>query len=299
VADLQNIQKHKLDDPEDENPSWIVKLYSYFHQDDVLSLLMEFCPGADLLTMLQKYESFTEEQTRFYATELVLALEFVHKHYGPLKYLKPGNILRDKLGHIKVSLSDFNKITGYSTQHHWTKLNRSEIEKPYDADEDFYVGSMERMIAWNKARSSSFCSLYIAPEIIKQQIMEAPEEISDSCDWWTLGVVMYEMMLGYSPFWATLPEHTYHKIMNWKMCLQFPKHSMTGTAENLIRGLICDRKDRLTVDNIKGHPWFKGLDWNNYSGTSGKVPFMPVVAHEFDTSNFDVDFLDADFNIFI
>jgi serine/threonine kinase 38 len=121
---------------------------------------------------------------------------------------------------------------------------------------------------------------YIAPEVFAQT------GYGEECDWWSLGVIMYECLVGYPPFYAEDPMATCRKIVNWKKTLVFPDEARLSTeAEDLIRKLICDSSNRLDYEGIKSHKFFKGIDWDNLRKL--KAPFVPELSSEVDTSNFD------------
>jgi len=121
---------------------------------------------------------------------------------------------------------------------------------------------------------------YIAPEVFAQT------GYGQECDWWSLGVIMYECLVGYPPFYAEDPMATCRKIVNWKKTLVFPEEAnLSPHARDLIEKLICDADKRLTFDAIKAHPFFKGIDWS--SMRTMKAAILPNVTSEVDTQNFD------------
>lgn len=119
---------------------------------------------------------------------------------------------------------------------------------------------------------------YIAPEVFMKDV-----EYGNECDWWSVGVIMFEMLMGYPPFCSNTIRETYEKIMNWKYTLQFPPEiPISKNAKDLICKLICDRENRLDVDGIKAHPFFNGIDWDTISRS--KSPFIPNLNSPIDTS---------------
>jgi len=136
----------------------------------------------------------------------------------------------------------------------------------------------------NRSRKLAYSTVgtpdYIAPEVFAQT------GYGQECDWWSLGVIMYECLVGYPPFYAEDPMATCRKIVNWKKTLVFPDEAnLSPNARDLIEKLICDAEKRLTFDAIKNHPFFKGSDWTNMR--TMKAAITPNVTSEVDTQNFD------------
>ncbi|KMS94191.1 hypothetical protein BVRB_023890, partial [Beta vulgaris subsp. vulgaris] len=123
---------------------------------------------------------------------------------------------------------------------------------------------------------------YIAPEVFAQS------GYGKECDWWSLGVIMYECLVGYPPFYAEEPMQTCRKIVNWKRTLTFPAEvKLSPAAEDLIRNLITSSSKRFTFDQIKAHEFFKGIEWDTVKMRDSKAPIKPKVENEIDTQNFD------------
>jgi len=109
------------------------------------------------------------------------------------------------------------------------------------------------------------------------------------CDWWSVGVIMFEMLVGYPPFCSETPQETYRKIINWKHTLRFPEDcQVSREARDLIEKLCCDQRDRLGrngVDEIKNHPFFKNFKWDKIRDM--EPPIVPVLDNQYDTRYFD------------
>ncbi|KAL1921785.1 uncharacterized protein VTP21DRAFT_10427 [Calcarisporiella thermophila] len=278
---------------ESDSP-WIVQLYYSFQDPQYLYLIMEFLPGGDLMTMLIKYDIFSEDVTRFYMAECVLAIETIHKLGFIHRDVKPDNILIDKDGHIK--LSDFGLSTGFKRTHDSAYYQRL-LEQANNGNPDFgsnsinlTLSSKDRLATWKKNRRALAYSTvgtpdYIAPEIFLQQ------GYGSECDWWSLGTIMFECLVGYPPFCSDNAHETYRKIMNWKDHLYFPEDvHLSREAEDLIRRLICDAEIRLGrggSSEIKSHPFFAGVNWDTIRLV--QAPLVPVLTSITDTSYFPTD----------
>ncbi|KAF9198540.1 Serine/threonine-protein kinase [Haplosporangium sp. Z 27] len=293
---------------ESESP-WVVQLFYSFQDPQYLYLIMEFLPGGDLMTMLIKYDTFSEDVTRFYIAECVLAIEDIHKMGFIHRDIKPDNILIDRDGHIK--LSDFGLSTGFHKTHDsqfYQRLldgqikgnagkgsNNDGITTLQEGVESINLtfSSKDKLATWKANRRTLAYSTvgtpdYIAPEIFLQQ------GYGQECDWWSLGAIMFECLVGYPPFCSENAHETYRKIMNWREQLYFPEDvHLTPEAEDLIRRLICSPEMRLgrnSVHEIMSHPFFHGVDWVNIRRMES--PFVPVLTSITDTSYFPTEDLE-------
>ncbi|EGG25337.1 putative protein serine/threonine kinase [Cavenderia fasciculata] len=273
------------------NNPWIVNLYYSFQDANYLYLIMEYVPGGDMMTQLIKYDTFSEDATRFYIAETVLALHSIHKMNYIHRDIKPDNLLIDSKGHVKVS--DFGLCTGLQTNRVPTL---AEIYKKYEGDhleDNTSLGRSARFDSWKKQRrvlaySNVGTPDYTAPEVLMQNGYSA------ECDWWSVGVIMFEMLVGYPPFCSETQRETYHKIMNWKYTL--PKImeeakaevSLSPEAQDLIERLLTDSNNRIGVngaEEIQDHPFFRGVNWKNLRDT--QPPIVPIITSPTDTQNFD------------
>ncbi|CAO3667606.1 unnamed protein product [Rhizopus microsporus] len=273
---------------------WVVQLYFSFQDAQYLYLIMEFLPGGDLMTMLIKYDTFSEPVTRFYIAEIVLALEAIHNLGFIHRDVKPDNILIDKDGHIK--LSDFGLSTGFHKTHDSQYYQRL-LEGAQQNSSEVIINlntQKEKIATWKKNRRALAYSTvgtpdYIAPEIFLQR------GYGKECDWWSLGAIMFECLCGYPPFCSENPHETYRKIMNWKETLIFPEDQpISREAEDLIRRLICDHEHRLGrngAEEIKAHPFFYGINWEQLRNE--RSPHIPQLKSITDTSYFPIEELEA------
>ncbi|KIY71409.1 AGC/NDR protein kinase [Cylindrobasidium torrendii FP15055 ss-10] len=283
----------------ESNSPWVVQLFYSFQDPMYLYLVMEFLPGGDLMTMLIKYDTFSEDVTRFYMAECVLAIEAVHKMGFIHRDIKPDNILIDKEGHVK--LSDFGLSTGFHKQHdsnYYQRLLDSATKNggnPQAAQRNsvmvnsinLTMTSKEQIATWKANRRKLAYSTvgtpdYIAPEIFMQK------GYGYECDWWSLGTIMFECLVGYPPFCSETTHETYQKIMEWQRHLAFPDDvHLSAEAEDLVRRLIISADRRLPVEQTKKHSFFYGVDWDSLRHID--APFVPHLRSITDTSYFPTD----------
>jgi serine/threonine kinase 38 len=264
------------------NNTWIVDLQSSFQDEDHLYLVMEYLPGGDLMTLLIRKETLTEAETRFYISEIVSAIETVHKLNYIHRDLKPDNVLIDKAGHIKLSDFGLCKHAEIQSMNGDTLLKKQELGIPINPKT-----AQDKKAAFRRNRQLAFSTVgtpdYIAPEVFGQ------EGYSETVDWWSVGVILFEMLVGYPPFFSDEPSITCQKIMHWRKTLVIPSDAkLSPSAYDLIKRLICDADHRLGkngVEEIKSHSFFEGVNWHNLKNC--KSPNIPDLKSEIDTSNFD------------
>ncbi|XP_023964505.1 citron Rho-interacting kinase isoform X4 [Chrysemys picta bellii] len=235
--------------------TWIPQLHYAFQDKKNLYLVMEYQPGGDLLSLLNRYEDqLDESMVQFYLAELVLAIHSVHQMGYVHRDIKPENVLIDRLGHIK--LVDF--------------------------------GSAAKMTA-NKtvnARLPVGTPDYMAPEMLTVLNGDGKASHGPECDWWSLGIIAYDMTYGKSPFTEGTSTKTFNNIMNFQRFLKFPEDvKVSNEFLDLVQSLLCGLKERLDYEGLCCHPFFSKIDWKNIRNTP--PPFVPTLRSDDDTSNFD------------
>ncbi|XP_072155318.1 ribosomal protein S6 kinase alpha-2 isoform X1 [Bemisia tabaci] len=232
---------------------FIVRLHYAFQTEGKLYLILDFLRGGDLFTRLSKEVMFTEEDVKFYLAELALALDHIHSLGIIYRDLKPENILLDADGHI--SLTDF----GLSKQ-------------PLDDQKAFsFCGTVE----------------YMAPEVVNRK------GHSFAADWWSFGVLMYEMLTGSLPFQGANRKETMTQILKAKLGMP---QSLSQEAQLLLRVLF--KRNPLNrlgsgpggVEEIKAHPFFATIDWAKLYRKEIQPPFKPAVSRADDAFYFDSEF---------
>ncbi|KAK9531296.1 hypothetical protein VZT92_010729 [Zoarces viviparus] len=277
---------------------WVVRLYYSFQDKDNLYFVMEYIPGGDMMSLLIRLGIFKEELAQFYIAELTCAVESVHKMGFIHRDIKPDNILIDRDGHIK--LTDFGLCTGFRWTHDskyyqsgdHVRQDSMDFSKEWEDPTNCRCTDRLKPLERRKARQHQRClahSLvgtpnYIAPEVLLRT------GYTQLCDWWSVGVILYEMVVGQPPFLATTPLETQMKVINWKSMLHIPPPAkLSPEASDLIVKLCRSPEDRLGkngTDEIKAHPFFKDIDFSSDLRQQA-APYVPTIAHSTDTSNFD------------
>ncbi|CAH0551266.1 unnamed protein product [Brassicogethes aeneus] len=239
---------------------FLTALHSCFQTRDRLFFVMEYVNGGDLMFQIQRAKKFDEPRARFYAAEVTLALQFLHKHGVIYRDLKLDNILLDADGHCK--LADFGMCK---------------------------EGILDGIT------TATFCGTpdYIAPEILQEL------EYGASVDWWALGVLMYEMMAGQPPFEADNEDDLFESILHddvlypvWlsKEAVSILKGFMTKNSSKRLGCVVSQGQEAA----IQGHPFFKEIDWTALEQRKVKPPFRPRIKSRKDVANFDQEFTRED-----
>jgi serine/threonine protein kinase len=232
---------------------FIVRLHYAFQTPEKLYLVLDFLSGGELFFHLKEETKFDVERAKLYAAQIVLAIEHLHKNDIIYRDLKPENIVLDAKGNI--CLTDFG---------------------------------LAKTCITNATPTYTFCGTpeYLAPEILKGQ------GHAKAVDWWSLGVLLYEMLVGLPPFYSENINEMYELIL--KAPLKFPNF-VPSDAQSLLRGLL-EREEfkRLgsgptDAQEIKNHPFFSNIDWNKLYRKEYVMPFIPNIKDD-DTKYFDPEF---------
>ena len=253
---------------------WIVELKASFQEDDYLYLVMEYLPGGDLMNLLIQKDTLSEKEAKFYIAELILAIESIHNLDCIHRDIKPDNVLIDKNGHIKLSDFGLAKIS----------------DKLYEKEEEKYQNYLKNKkneknnkMTHNKNFSCVGTAYYVAPEVLNKNGYDK------DIDWWSVGIIFFEMLVGYAPFCSKETSEVCFKVVNWKDYLKIPKKTkISEEAKDLIFKMINNSNERLGkkgAEEIKKHPFFKDVDWDNIRNS--KAPFIPELKNEYDTKYFE------------
>ncbi|XP_059098243.1 cGMP-dependent protein kinase, isozyme 2 forms cD4/T1/T3A/T3B-like isoform X4 [Tigriopus californicus] len=237
---------------EESDCHFIVKLFKTFKDRKYLYMLMESCLGGELWTILRDRGNFDDSTTRFYTACVVEAFDYLHSRGIIYRDLKPENLLLDGVGFVKLVDFGFAKKLQVGRKT-WT-----------------FCGTPE----------------YVAPEVI----LNKGHDIS--ADYWSLGVLMFELLTGTPPFTGNDPMKTYNIILKGIDAIDFPRN-ITGRAKELIKKLCRDNPtERLGyqkggIRDIQKHKWFDGFNWEGLRTRTLNVPILPKIQSQLDTSNFD------------
>uniref|UniRef100_A0A6Q2XGK5 Protein kinase C n=1 Tax=Esox lucius TaxID=8010 RepID=A0A6Q2XGK5_ESOLU len=230
---------------------FLTHLHCTFQTRENLFFVMEYLNGGDLMFHIQNCQKFDVQRSTFYAAEIICGLQFLHSKGIVYRDLKLDNVLLDSEGHIKIA--DFGMCK-------------------------------ENMLG--DTRTSTFCGTpdYIAPEILLGQ------KYSSSVDWWSFGVLLYEMLIGQSPFHGHDEEELFQSIRTDDPC--YPRWLAKDAQDILIKLFVREPERRLGMKgNIRQHAFFNDTDWTALENREVEPPFRPTVKSPGDVSNFDKEFI--------
>ncbi|XP_068445592.1 microtubule-associated serine/threonine-protein kinase 3 isoform X3 [Clinocottus analis] len=247
-----------------ENP-FVVSMFCSFETRRHLCMVMEYVEGGDCANLLKNMGPLPVEMTQLYFAETVLALEYLHNYGIVHRDLKPDNLLITSMGHIKLTDFGLSKI---GLMNMTTNLYEGHMEKDTREFIDKQVcGTPE----------------YIAPEVILRQGYGKP------VDWWAMGVILYEFLVGCVPFFGDTPEELFGQVVSDDIIWPEGDDAVPLEAQDLITRLLrqspLDRLGTGGASEVKQHLFFLGLDWNGL--LRQKAEFIPQLEAEDDTSYFD------------
>ncbi|KAI8334743.1 kinase-like domain-containing protein [Chlamydoabsidia padenii] len=227
---------------------FVVNLWGTFQDDVFLYMVMDYVPGGELFSVLRRSKRFPDHVAKFYAAEVILAIEYLHAKDIVYRDLKPENLLLDAHGHVKITDFGFAKHVPDVT---WTLCGTPD---------------------------------YLAPEIIQSK------GYGMAVDWWSLGVLIFEMLAGHPPFFDDDHLKLYEKIIQGK--IKWPPYFEPSAKHLLERLLTSDLSKRYGnlkngAEDIKGHPWFDGVDFDLVAKRQIRAPYVPKLSGEGDANNFD------------
>ncbi|XP_070707157.1 microtubule-associated serine/threonine-protein kinase 3 [Pempheris klunzingeri] len=247
-----------------ENP-FVVSMYCSFETRRHLCMVMEYVEGGDCATLLKNMGPLPVDMARMYFAETVLALEYLHNYGIVHRDLKPDNLLVTSMGHIK--LTDFG-LSKVGLMNMTTNLYEGHIEK--DARE-----FLDKQVCGTPE--------YIAPEVILRQGYGKP------VDWWAMGIILYEFLVGCVPFFGDTPEELFGQVIsdeiNWPEGEDAPPSDSQELITLLLRQNPLERMGAGGAAEVKQHQFFHNLDWNSL--LRQKAEFIPQLESEDDTSYFD------------
>lgn len=270
---------------------FIVKLKASFQDSQFLYLVMEFLQGGDFMSLLIKKDILSEEESRFYIAEMILCIEAVHQAGCIHRDLKPDNVLISKSGHLQLSDFGLSKMSEDDLFPLSTDLNyKNNIDDSSSISSKPTPSLQEMQNAFQKKRKTRLMAYstvgtpdYIAPEVFGNK------GYGQEVDWWSIGVILFEMLVGYAPFCSDTPSETCQKIIKWERYFHIPPEAnLSPNAIHLIKSMVSPAERRLGLNGsaeIKKHPFFKGFDWSNVSKM--KAPFIPALKSDWDTAYFD------------
>eukprot|EP01090_Pellita_catalonica_P019047 TRINITY_DN632_c0_g1_i1.p1 TRINITY_DN632_c0_g1~~TRINITY_DN632_c0_g1_i1.p1 ORF type:complete len:389 (-),score=39.90 TRINITY_DN632_c0_g1_i1:78-1193(-) len=263
-ADLNILLEQKI--MQVASSPFVVRMYYSFHTQHHLFLVMEFMPGGDCYTLLRVMTKLPESMARMYIAETVLALEYLHSKGIVHRDLKPDNMLIGADGHIKLTDFGLSKMG----------LTRNVLSQSRQGDGDIVKNGSSSGVKGTPD--------YLSPEVIMGT------GHGKAVDWWALGCVLYEFLTGIPPFFGATPYEIFERI--FQRDIVWPDDGMSPLAKDLINKLLNQdpvaRLGARGAQDIKTHPLFAGLDWNDVLDHKQKAIFMPKVEGDQDLRYFAV-----------
>lgn len=303
---------------------WLTLLHSSFFDETHLYMVMEFMPGGDLMSLLIKEDTFSEDVTKFFMGEAAQAISSVHALGYIHRDIKPDNMLLDPRGHLKLTDLGLCKKVGdvtpweepdavlrqmaglpnpdwHATQNgsflaattNGTGHTHRGQDDPMAMSVDEQPPRRDPQTRREMAFSTCGTPDYISPEVLAAQNGASGYSYTCAADWWSLGVIMYECLVGYTPFYAEDPVATCRKILRWRQCLEMPaevKAKLSPECIDFLSRLLAGPEARIGspqngadfengFKQVVQHPWYRGYDWEGSLQREG--PLLPNGSREF------------------
>ncbi|CAO1301760.1 unnamed protein product [Diamesa hyperborea] len=249
ILSIVNVVKSKQVEHVKNEKNILTELSQKNHPFIVYLYILEFINGGELFSFLRKAKQFENHTAKFYACEIISALDYLHSLSIIYRDLKPENLLLDNLGHLKITDFGFSKkLKDFRT---WTLCGTPE---------------------------------YLSPEIIQNR------GHNKAVDWWSLGILIYEMLVGTPPFYSDNAFGIYEKILCGK--ITFPQNFCPVSRDLIKKLLQQDRTKRLGAmkngaNDIKNHRYFQDIDWEDVVNKKYVPPIKPLTKSDADSSNYD------------
>ena len=231
---------------------WLTVLHYSFQDETNLYMVMEYMPGGDLMTLLMKEDVFTEHVTRFYMAEAAQAISSVHALGYIHRDIKPDNMLLDASGHLRLTDLGLCKKVGEASNKDHPEFILANLDASSSAMDEMasFTPTVEMSDAPRASKLSAKAKRqmaystvgtpdYIAPEVLAAQNGQSGLSYSNVVDWWSLGVIMYECLVGYTPFYANDPVATCKKILHWQQCLTVPDEVRKTVSKECLNFMGC------------------------------------------------------------
>lgn len=268
---------------------WLVNLLYSFQDTENVYLAMEFVPGGDYRTLLNNTGVLGPKHTRFYITEMFMALESLHQLGYIHRDLKPENFLIDSSGHIK--LTDFGLASGNISKERVEsmkiKLDQvKDLQVPYRS-----IKERQQMYRSMRKQDINYAdSIVGSPDYMALEVLQG-KPYDYTIDYWSLGCMLFETLAGYPPFTGRTTDETYANLQRWQKTLRRPqyedgKYVFSDRTWSLLQGLINSPRHRFrNFREIKSHEYFSEVDWDNLK--SYTPPFVPQLDSDADPGYFD------------
>ena len=259
---------------------WVVTLHRTFQDNQNLYMIMEYLPGGDLMSHLIRLDVFTEHQTKFYIAELVEAVHSVHRAGFIHRDIKPDNIVLTRTGHLKLidfGLCKFDpcvKVDAIASDERVLRSSGGQVPM-----------TSRKLSHWTRTqlRSSVGTPQYMAPEVLNKAY-------DHTSDFWSVGMIAYECLMGGTPFYDEAADsrpgkkpdvkRILHKVLHYKeyLPIPFPGKSVSAEGISFLKGLLCEAGSRMRYDQIRAHPFFRGVPWTRLRDL--QAPITPAASDD-------------------